>query len=141
PAGSMVCASAELIKEARRVRKLFGGAMRQSGVLAAAALLALEHHLPLLAEDHEKARRLAEALRAAPGLSAAQPESNLVYFELGAALPTADAACRQLRGLGVALLPEGPRTLRAVCHLDVTMDDVEAAGRIITGWVSSALRA
>lgn len=140
PAGSMVCASAELIARARRVRKLFGGAMRQSGILAAAALFALEHHLPRLAEDHEKARRLAKAISYAPGLQAVPPETNLVYFDLGPGLPAADVACRQLRERGVGLLPEGPRTLRAVCHLDVSTAETDQAGEIITAWAGSAAR-
>src|SRR5690606_33466144 len=119
PAGSMLCASEDLIARARRVRKLFGGAMRQSGILAAAALHALDHHLPGLADDHAKAQRLAEMLGAIPGISLDPPQTNLVYFQLDASLPPAEDAWRQLTALGVGLLPEGPRTLRAVCHLDV----------------------
>jgi len=138
PAGSMVCASEDLIARARRVRKLLGGAMRQSGVLAAAAMYALDHHLPRLEEDHVKARRLAEMLDAAPGISAPTPETNLVYLQIGPELPPAQEACRQLGERGVGLLPEGLRTLRAVCHLDVRMADVEAAGKAIVRWARSA---
>jgi threonine aldolase len=138
PVGSMLCATEELIARARRIRKLLGGAMRQSGVLAAAAVHALDHHLPRLAEDHVRARRLAETLDAAPAISAPAPETNLVYFQLGPDLPPAQEACRQLGELGIGLLPEGARTLRAVCHLDVQMADVDAAGAAIVNWARGA---
>ena len=138
PAGSILCAGAGAIGRARRFRKMLGGAMRQSGLLAAAALYALEHHVERLAEDHRAARLLAEILADSTAL-AVDPrsvETNMVYFDLREGLPGAERACAELASLGVSMLWEGPRRIRAVCHLDITRGDVERAGAIITDWAS-----
>jgi threonine aldolase len=118
PAGSAVVSSAERISEARRIRKLFGGGMRQVGVLAAAAEVALAHR-PRLAEDHARARRLAGAL----GVPAEKVDSNIVLYETG------DPAgfCSRLKERGVLAAPVGPTTVRFVTHRDVGDADIERA--------------
>jgi threonine aldolase len=100
-----------------------GGAMRQAGVLAAAALYALEHHVGRLAEDHATARRLADGLQGLPGVSVAMPQTNIVFVDLAADKPV-DMVAR-LRDQGV--LVTGLQTLRLVTHLDVSADDIERA--------------
>jgi threonine aldolase len=129
--GSLLCGSVELMREARRVRKLLGGGMRQVGVLAAAGLYALEHNRPHLVEDHAKARRLAEGIAGIPAFSIdpATVETNIVMFDTvnEAALPVLD----RLREAGVAMVPFGPSTIRATTHLDVSMDDIDQALSII----------
>jgi threonine aldolase len=86
PVGSAVAGSKAFIARGKRFRKMFGGAMRQSGILAAAAEYALDHHVDRLVEDHANAARLAEALAACSGVSVCRPETNIVYFDLEAGL-------------------------------------------------------
>ncbi|WP_178915354.1 low specificity L-threonine aldolase [Natronomonas gomsonensis] len=127
PVGSMLAGSEAFVESARRVRKLFGGGMRQAGMIAAPGLLALENR-ERLAEDHENARRLAEGLEAIEGLSAREPETNIVLVE------TADPAeaflerCEREDVLGV---PFGEHVVRFCTHLDVDTDDIDAAVRRI----------
>ncbi|MDX1546885.1 MAG: GntG family PLP-dependent aldolase [Rhodothermales bacterium] len=127
PVGSVLAGSHAHIARAHRYRKLFGGGMRQVGVLAAAGLYALEHHRPRLAEDHAKARRLAEGIAALPAfrVDLGTVETNIVMFDVatGDAMPVLEA----LKQDGVAMVPFGPATIRATTHLDVSMDDVETA--------------
>ncbi len=120
PVGSALAGPAELIARARRFRKMFGGGMRQVGILAAGALYALEHHRTRLAEDHARARRLAETLAALPGaaLDPATVETNLVYFRV-TRQPAAEVVAA-LAAEGVRVLASGPDTIRAVPHLNVT---------------------
>jgi threonine aldolase len=127
PVGSVVCGPRDLVTEARRLRKRLGGGMRQAGILAAAGLHALDHHLARLPEDHENARRLAEGL-AALGASLPFPvETNLVFaaFEGRRAVDLS----RRLAEVGVLANPEGSREdmLRCVTHLDVSRADIEEA--------------
>lgn len=128
PAGSVLCASSELIREARRLRKRLGGGMRQVGILAAAALHALDHHLPRLAEDHANARALAAGLAALPGVTLAQDqvETNMVFVDTG--LPAARVVPR-LAAQGLLCNAEGskPNVLRLVTHLDFSAADVPEA--------------
>jgi threonine aldolase len=123
PAGSALCGSRALVARAHRWRKMAGGAMRQSGVLAAAALFALNHHVARLAEDHANARRLAEGLQGLPGVSVALPQTNIVFVDLASDKPK-DVVAR-LREQGV--LATGLYKLRLVTHLDVSADDIERA--------------
>lgn len=127
PVGSMLCGSREFIQEARRVRKALGGGMRQAGVLAAAGLYALTHHIDRLAEDHENARILAEGLSQIPGLSVTPPETNIVLVEIVRG-PTAAELAERLRRRGVLVAPAGAgteaRKLRLVTHLDVSRQDI-----------------
>ena len=114
------------IADARRLRKRLGGGMRQAGILAAAALYALEHHVARLVDDHRHARLLAEGLAALPGVTVdvARVETNMVYAEFPCAAEEAVAA---LRAGGVLAHSVGPKTLRFVCHLDVAEKDVQKA--------------
>jgi threonine aldolase len=124
PAGSLLLASRSLIADARRWRKALGGGMRQAGVLAAAGLYALQHHVVRLAEDHDNAEHLAHGLRAL-GLKVEPPQTNVVYVEIPAAQL---AALREhLARLGIlATLAE--RT-RLVTHLDLSRDKIDRALR------------
>jgi threonine aldolase len=131
PVGSILCGDAETVAKARRVRKLLGGAMRQAGVIAAAALVALEEMRDRLGEDHRNARRLAEGLAQIPGIriDAKRVVTNIVSFEVDPAVSDAGAfqkACAE-RGLRMSrYLGNSPR-LRAVTHVDVSGDDIDAA--------------
>jgi threonine aldolase len=130
PAGSLVCGPKDLVADARRLRKRLGGAMRQSGILAAAGLYALDHHLARLPEDHENARRLAEGLGALPGASVVFPvETNLVFVAFAGR--SGAEISRRLAKEGVLANPEGsrPDTLRFLTHLDVSRADVDEAVR------------
>jgi threonine aldolase len=133
PVGSAVAGTREFVAQARRVRKLFGGAWRQAGVLAAAAHYALQHHLPKLADDHRNARVLAEAVRDTPGLRLGPPavETNLVWFEVDPALMPAPQLAAALKDRGVLVHPAGPTTLRACTHLDVSARDAEVAADVL----------
>ena len=129
PAGSALCGTRELIARASRWRKMAGGTMRQSGVLAAAALYALDHHVVRLAEDHVNARALAEGLQGLPGVTVALPQTNIVFVDL--APDRAQGATERLRARG--LLVTGLYKLRLVTHLDVTRTDVDRAIDILRG--------
>jgi len=129
PAGSAVAGDADTIKRVHRFRKMFGGTMRQSGVLAAAALYALDHHYERLAEDHANARKLAAGLAEVPGLTldAASVQTNMVFFDVDPSLGTGAQVAQKLRGAGVWVLPTAPRRIRAVCHLDVPASSIDEA--------------
>ena len=128
PVGAAIAGSREFIAEAWRLKQQMGGAMRQAGIIAAGGLFALRHHVKRLAEDHANARRLAEGLATLPGvtLDPATVETNIVIFELRGALD-ADAAVAALLARGVRMGAMGPRTVRAVTHLDVSAAQVERA--------------
>jgi threonine aldolase len=127
PAGSALVGSRDLIATAHRVRKMLGGGMRQAGVLAAAALHALDHHVERLAEDHANARRLAEGLAGLPGVSVEPPHTNIVFVDL---VPEkAPGAVERLRAAGV--LCTGLYRLRLVTHLDVSAAQIEQAIRVL----------
>ncbi len=130
PVGSVLVGSAERIAAARVRRKRLGGGMRQTGLLAAAGLHALDHHLDRLADDHARARRLAEAAAAAlPGcVDPGHVQTNIVVLTVPDAPAVAAAAARH----GVALSLLGPRTVRAVTHLDVDDAAVEQAAQVLT---------
>ena len=115
PAGSMLVGSKDLIALARRWRKALGGGMRQAGVLAAAGLYALEHHVRRLAEDHDNAEYLAAGLRAI-GLQVVPPQTNAVYLEVAPA--HAEALRAHLRSRGIMATVASPRT-RLMTHLDL----------------------
>jgi threonine aldolase len=134
PGGSMLAGSTELIAAAVRYRRMAGGAMRQVGIFAAAADHALDHHVERLAEDHASARMLAERLASSPAivLDPATVQTNIVVFSLAADAPDAASVIAALREAGVLVVAFGPRTIRAVTHLDVGRDAVaEAADRIV----------
>lgn len=135
PVGSALCGSHQVITLAHRFRKMFGGAMRQSGVLAAAALHALDHHYDRLETDHAHAKVLCTGLSELTGITLALPvATNMVFVDVSPALGTASDFAARLKALGVLTLPSGPQRLRLVTHLDVTRDDIDstisAFGRI-----------
>jgi threonine aldolase len=125
PVGACLAGSEELIAEAWRYKQMWGGAMRQAGVIAAAGLYALEHHVDRLADDHANARRLAEGLAAIDGIAIdpAIVETNIVAF----GVPDAPAFCAALEADGVLMGPLGADRVRAVTHLDVDADGIERA--------------
>ncbi|MDT8436526.1 MAG: GntG family PLP-dependent aldolase [Gemmatimonadota bacterium] len=127
PVGSVLAGPADLVERAWSFRKRLGGGMRQVGILAAAGLHALDHHLPRIAEDHARARRLAEGCGALDGLRADPPETNIVMLHLTRPGADAEAMTDRLEALGVRLLPAGPARLRAVTHLDVDDAAIERA--------------
>ncbi len=132
PAGSVVAGSRALIKMCHRFRKMYGGGMRQAGILAAAGQYAVEHHRARLAEDHAHAKLLAEALAGAPGirvdLTRVQTNIVMIDFERG----TARAVVELAREEGVLLGTAGAQRVRAVTHLDVDHDGVMRAAQVIT---------
>jgi threonine aldolase len=133
PVGSAVAGPRDLIAEARRHRKLLGGGMRQAGVLAAAALYALDHHIDRLAEDHANARRLAAGVRQIAGLRLEPDvvETNMVFFRVDPQWGTAVEFCGRLKERGLLMIATGPATLRAVTHLDVGRAEVDRAIAIL----------
>jgi len=137
PVGSAFCGPRRLVEEARRLRKRWGGAMRQTGILAAGALHALAHHRARLADDHAHARALAEKLARVDGvrIDLASVETNLVNIDLDV---PADAVARAARERGVAINPSGPGRLRAVTHLDVSRADVDTAAEVLAKAVAEA---
>ena len=130
PVGSMLLGTKAFIAEARAVRKMLGGGMRQAGVLAAAGLVALTETPPRLHEDHENARRLAEGLAELSGIRI-DPEkvvTNIVIFDVAETGQTADAICAQLREHGVLASGFGS-SIRMVTHFDVSRADIDTALR------------
>lgn len=125
PAGSVIAGSKPLLAEAHRLRKRLGGGMRQVGILCAGALYALEHHRPLLAQDHRRARALAEGIAAIEGLSIdpSAVETNIVIFQA----PDPRALCARAAEAGILLAPFGPGAVRAVTHLDLDDGGVQRA--------------
>jgi threonine aldolase len=110
------------------IRKRLGGGMRQSGILAAAGLYALDHNLDRIAEDHANARRFAEILSNSQTVRPSDPQSNIVMVDLHS---DAQPASARLAQAGVLMSAYGPKRLRAVMHLDVLRADVERAARIL----------
>jgi threonine aldolase len=129
PVGSALAGPADLIREAVRHRKVVGGGMRQVGIIAAAALYALENHMDRLAEDHANARKLADGLRQIPGvrMDPEPPDTNLVYFHLAPGPLSSVEMVARLARRGVLMHETGPYTVRAVTHLDVDAEDVQRA--------------
>jgi threonine aldolase len=133
PVGSALAGPAEFITRARRYRKIFGGAMRQAGVLAAAAIYALDNNVDRLAEDHRNARLIAEAVADVPGLrlDPSDVHTNLVWFEVDPALGSAKDVLGKLKARGVLVGGGDGRVLRACTHLDVSAADAERAADVI----------
>jgi threonine aldolase len=133
PVGSALVGSRGFIERARRFRKMFGGGMRQAGIIAAGALFALRQHRDRLAEDHANAKALASGLTAVRGLDAdpAEVETNMVRFRVRS-LPAQQLVDR-LRAQGVLVLALGPDSIRAVTNLMVSSEDIQAAAAIIAG--------
>lgn len=132
PVGSCLAFRHELRPLAWEIRKRLGGGMRQSGILAAAALYALEHNLARIGDDHEHAQLFAERLSGCAAVRPLSPETNIVMLDLVRERDVSDAVIPRLAQAGVLVVPFGPRRLRAVMHLDVSRRDVERAAEIIT---------
>ena len=132
PVGSVVVGTAADIAAARRVRRMFGGALRQAGILAAAGLYALDHHIDRIREDHDNARVLAEAIAGAPGieLDLATVQTNIVLFRLAPRAPDAAAFVTQARELGALASAFGARTIRVATHLDVDRAQCVTAAQV-----------
>jgi threonine aldolase len=134
PGGSMLAGSRDFIAAATRYRRMAGGAMRQVGILAAAAEHALDHHRERLVEDHANARLLAERLAASPAidLDPATVRTNIVVFRMTAGAPAAPTVVALAREAGVLVVAFSARVIRAVTHLDVTREQVaDAAERLV----------
>jgi len=134
PVGSLIAGRRGDIAHAVRARRMFGGAMRQSGILAAAGLWALDHNLERLAEDHANARLLAERLAGVRGVSLdlRTVQTNIVIFQIEEGAPDAAAVVARAQEAGVLVSAFAARTVRAVTHLDVSRADCElAADRLV----------
>lgn len=135
PVGSALCGSADFIARARRIRKMAGGAMRQAGMLAAAATWALDHHVARLAHDHALAQRLADALQGIPELRVEPPQTNILFVDLAdVAKSRGDALIAHLKAQGV--LATGLYRLRFVTHLDVDQAGVDRAAAAVRQFFS-----
>ena len=126
PVGSILVGPRDVIRQARRTRKRWGGTMRQVGVLAAACVYALDHHVERLAEDHARARRLALGLES-PGVSVIAPDTNIVFIQLEDASLEPKALLAALAARGVWMTSFGARLLRAIVHLDVDEAGIDRA--------------
>ena len=133
PVGSALAGTRDMIRQARRVRKLYGGAMRQAGFLAAACLYAMDHHIDRLVEDHANAKLLAAAVADTPGLKLVPPavETNLVWFEVAPEVGTARQVAGRLKDHGILVAALGETVVRACTHLDVSRADCERAAEVI----------
>jgi threonine aldolase len=133
PAGSVIAGSRDFIASARHFRKIYGGGMRQAGVLAAAGLFALDHHRDRLVEDHEKAQWLARELSSVPGfgIDMGSVHTNIVIIDAKEASQPPESILAALNEKGVFLSLGNYLGLRAVTHLDVTFEDVRRAAAII----------
>jgi len=129
PVGAVLAGSAEFVERARLLKHLFGGAMRQAGVIAAAGVYALEHHVDRLVEDHANAALLAEGLAAVPGITLAHDpiETNIVFFDISGTGLTPDALERgiNVRDVRFGANYDFTTLIRAVTHLDVSRSDIE----------------
>ena len=134
PVGSIIVSDNERIRKLRRIRKMFGGGMRQAGILAAAGIYALENHIARLGEDHQHAQRLAKILTTISKVRCqpSEVETNMILFQVEDEVRTTEEILAQCREAGVLLNAVGDRAFRLVTHLDVSTDDIEEAGRIFT---------
>jgi threonine aldolase len=137
PAGSVLAASRDVIGNALRYRHMLGGAMRQAGILAAAGLYALDHNLERVADDHANARRIGERLARCPhiDLDIATVQTNILVFRLRPDAPDAASVVNQARARGLLIFAFGPRTIRAVTHLDVSAEQCARAAEILVAIV------
>ncbi|HUU45112.1 MAG TPA: GntG family PLP-dependent aldolase [Acidobacteriota bacterium] len=133
PIGSAILGTREFVTRARRTRKMFGGGMRQVGIIAAAAIWAIDHQLPKLGEDHRRARRLAEQIARVPGvrLIPDPPPTNIVVIDVSERKIDTEKALARMKEQGVLIVPFGPGRLRAVANRDVDDDAIEVAAEVI----------
>lgn len=135
PVGSALCGTKEMITKARKVRKIWGGGMRQAGIIAAGALYAMRHNRERLAEDHEKAQCIAQIVAGSNGvkIDPSKVETNIMLFEVGS-FDGVNKAVSDLKERGVLISRGNNTSLRAVTHLDVSKADCEKAGHIIADY-------
>jgi len=131
--GSVLVGTEEFIDKARRYRRIFGGSWRQAGILAAAGLYALDHHVDRLAEDHANAQHFAERTSGVPNLRHVfeSTPTNIVFLDVSETGRTAAEASGLLRKNGVGLSVHGETILRAVTHLDVCREDIDHAAQVV----------
>lgn len=132
PVGSMMLASKENIKKARRLRKMWGGGMRQIGLLAAAAEYAVDNHFQLLKEDHRRARALADAVSKNPAfeIDLSTVETNIILFDVKNG--TAEEVLASFTDSGVGMIPFGPKTIRATFHFQVGDEELEKVLKVVS---------
>jgi threonine aldolase len=140
PVGSVLAGSKAQMARAVTARRRFGGAMRQSGILAAAALYALDHNVARLADDHANARAIAERIAGLPGirLDRAAVQSNIVIWDMADSAPDAAAIVAKAKAAGVLISALGARTVRAVTHLDVSREQCRQAAEVIAEMIGRA---
>ncbi len=140
PVGSLICGTRDFVAEARRMRKVLGGGMRQAGIIAAAGIVALDRMTDRIQEDHDNAARLANGIAQISGLSIdlARVQTNIVYFEVARERLGAEELVRRLAGQGVKVLSVGPTRLRAVTHYGITADDIDQALTALATVMTSA---
>ncbi len=140
--GSILVGASDEIAAARRARKLFGGALRQAGIVAAAALFAMENNIERLAEDHRNAKLLAQTIGEIRGLSVRidHVETNIVFFDVDPQWGYASQLSAALESRGVRIHDTEAHRLRACTHLDVSRDDINAVGQILRECVQKGAR-
>ncbi len=138
PVGSLIVSDRDRVSKLRRLRKIFGGGMRQVGILAAAGIYALDHHITRLKEDHQNAKRLAQLLESIPTVSchAAEVETNMVLFHVTDHSSTTHELLSQCEQAGVLMNAVGDRRFRVVTHLDVSAADIEVAGQVFSNMLT-----
>jgi threonine aldolase len=138
PVGSVIAGTKDFIEEARHFRKIFGGGMRQAGVLAAAGMFALDHNVTRLADDHVRARDFAKTVGALPGfaIDMATVQTNIVIMDVTGTGTGAGEWAKRIADAGVRVSQASDHTLRAVTHLDVTAHDVQTAAAAIAATVT-----
>jgi threonine aldolase len=129
PIGSLVAGSKTFIDRVHRFRKMFGGGMRQVGIVAAAGIYALDHHIERLKEDHQNAKRLAVGLKEFKGITInpMHVETNIVIFDVSSTGRTASQLAEMMKKEGVLIHAFGKTQVRLVTHLDVSHEDIEIA--------------
>ncbi len=134
PVGSLLLGTADFIRQSRRVRKLFGGAMRQSGYLAAAGIYALDHHITRLSDDHVRATHIGNLFAQCPFVSNVAPiETNIIIFTLSETMPT-ERFLSLLKDAGILAISIGPQKIRMVTHLDISDLMIEELAVVLKKW-------
>jgi threonine aldolase len=133
PVGSALAGPKALIAKARRARKLLGGGMRQAGVIAAACIFAMDHHVERMADDHRHAQIIAQAIADTPGLrlDPVDIDTNLIWFKVDPALGTSKDVAARLREHGVLISASTPQRMRACTHLDLSKAQAERVAETI----------
>ena len=139
--GSILVGDNDVIQRARRARKSFGGALRQAGIIAAAAQYALENHRDQLADDHRNAYRFAEEISQVPGLTVPfnEVETNIVFIKVSEELGTAEEIATRFAALVLKMYDIGPQRIRAVFHRDIDADMTEQAAKIVQQAIAAAV--